>query len=147
MEERVQADEPPNPIDFTVETDVALDQAWAALTDPRLVAEWFTDVTPVGRIGDDYRLDFGDGSVVEGVITGLEPERRFSYTWRWSDAEPHEETHVAWAVEPLDAGGTTIRLVHDGWAEAGLDESIRDDHEGYWAGYLEDLAAVLAGKR
>ncbi|MEO5885632.1 MAG: SRPBCC domain-containing protein [Candidatus Limnocylindrales bacterium] len=136
--------EPPNPIDLTVETDAAPDRAWAALTDPRLVADWFTDASAVGRIGDAYRLDFGDGSVVEGVVMELEPGRRFSYTWMWADAEPHEETLVAWSVERRDGGGTSIRLVHDGWAEAGLDETIRDDHEGYWAGYLEDLVAVLA---
>lgn len=147
MEERTQADEPPSPIDLTVESAVAPDRAWQALTDPRVIAEWFTDASPVGRVGDPYRLDFGDASVVEGVVTELEPGRRFSYTWRWSDAESHEETHVAWSVERRDDGGTSIRLVHDGWAEAGLDETVRDDHEGYWTGYLEDLAAILAGQR
>ena len=142
--DRSPADEPPSPIDLMVETDVAPDRVWAALTEPRLVAEWLTDASPVGRIGDPYRLDFGDGSVVEGVVTELEPGRRFAYTWMWSGAEPHEETLVAWSVERRDGGGSTIRLVHDGWGEAGLDESARDDHEGYWTGYLEDLAAVLA---
>lgn len=143
MDER-QADEPPSPIDLTVDTDVPPERAWAALTDPDLVASWFTDATAVGRIGDPYRLDFGDGSAVEGVVTELEPGRRFAYTWVWSDAEAHEETLVEWSVERNDEGRTSIRLVHDGWGEAGLDEAVRDDHEGYWAGYLEDLAAVLA---
>ena len=142
MDER-PADEPPSPIDLTVETDVPPERAWAALTDPDLVASWLTEATPLRRIGDPYRLDFGDGSVVEGVVTELDPGRRFSYTWAWTDAEAHEETMVEWSVEPGDDGGTSIRLVHGGWAEAGLDESVRDDHEGYWAGYLEDLAAVL----
>ena len=142
--DRSPADEPPSPIDLMVETDVAPDRVWAALTEPRLVAEWLTDASPVGRIGDPYRLDFGDGSVVEGVVTDLEPGRRFAYTWHWAGAEIHEETLVDWSVERRDDGGTSVRLVHDGWGEAGLDESVRDDHEGYWAGYLEDLAAVLA---
>ena len=145
MDDRARPGEPPSPIDFTVETDVAPERAFASLTDPRLIAEWFTDASPARRIGDAYRLDFGDGSIVEGVITELEPDRRFSYTWRWADAEPHEETHVAWSVERRDGGGASIRLIHDGWAEAGLDTTVRDDHEGYWVGYLEDLAAVLAG--
>ena len=142
--DRAPADEPPSPIDLMVEVDVAPDRVWAALTEPRLVAEWLTDASPVGRIGDPYRLDFGDGSVVEGIITELEPGLRFAYTWAWSGAESHEETLVAWSIERRDGGGSTIRLVHDGWGEAGLDESVRDDHEGYWTGYLEDLAAVLA---
>lgn len=145
MDEHTAPDEPPSPIDLTVETPAPPARVWSALTVPRDVAEWFTDASDLGRIGDTYRLDFGEGSVVEGVITELEPGRRFAYTWMWSDAEPHEETLVAWTVTPLDEGGTEIRLVHDGWAEAGLDGTVRDDHEGYWVGYLEDLAAVLAG--
>jgi uncharacterized protein YndB with AHSA1/START domain len=145
MDDHTPVDEPPSPIDLTVETAATPAHAWAMLTDPRRVAEWFTDASPVGRIGDPYRLDFGEGSIVEGVITELEPGRRFAYTWMWTGSEDHEETMVAWTVVPGDTGGAEIRLVHDGWAEAGLDGSIRDDHEGYWKGYLEDLAAVLGG--
>jgi uncharacterized protein YndB with AHSA1/START domain len=143
MDDHTPVDEPPSPIDLTVETEASPATVWSMLTDPRRVAEWFTDATPVGRIGDPYRLDFGDGSVIDGVITELEPGRRFAYTWAWVGAETHEETLVAWSVEPRDGGGTEVRLVHDGWAEAGLDGSVRDDHQGYWMGYLEDLAAVL----
>jgi uncharacterized protein YndB with AHSA1/START domain len=138
------ADEPPSPIDLTVETGAPPKTVWSALTEPRRVADWFTDASPVGRIGDPYRLDFGDGSVIDGVIVELEPGHRLAYTWSWAGSEPHEETLVAWSVEPMDGGGTELRLIHDGWAEAGLDGSVRDDHEGYWKGYLEDLAAVLA---
>jgi uncharacterized protein YndB with AHSA1/START domain len=145
MDQHVAADEPPSPIDLTVDTEASPSRAWAVLTDPRLVAEWFTDVSPVGRVGDPYRVDFGDGSVVNGVLTEVEPGHRLAYTWIWADAEPHEETLVAWSVERRDEGGTSIRLIHDGWGDAGLDETVRDDHEGYWTGYLEDLAAVLAG--
>jgi uncharacterized protein YndB with AHSA1/START domain len=143
MDDHPPVDEPPSPIDLTVETTAAPTRVWAALTDPRRVADWLTDASVVGRIGDAYRLDFGDGSVIDGVITELEPGRRFAYTWSWAGAEPHEETLVAWTVAPRDEGGTEVRLIHDGWAEAGLDHTVRDDHQGYWMGYLEDLAAVL----
>jgi uncharacterized protein YndB with AHSA1/START domain len=144
MDDRAAADEPPSPIDLTIETAAPAGRVWTMLTEPGQVAEWLTEASPLGRIGDAYRLDFGDGSVIDGVVTELEPGRRFAYTWQWSGAEAHEETYVAWSVEPRDEGGTEIRMVHDGWAEAGLDGSVRDDHERYWAGYLEDLSAVLA---
>ncbi|MEX2184426.1 MAG: SRPBCC domain-containing protein [Chloroflexota bacterium] len=144
MDDHLAADEPPSPIDLSIETAAAPGQAWATLTDPALVATWFTDASPVRRVGDAYRLDFGDGSVVEGIVMELDPVRRLAYTWSWVGAEAHEETLVMWTVEEREKGGSAIRLVHDGWAEAGLDASARDDHAGYWAGYLEDLAAVLA---
>lgn len=131
-------------IDRRVVVPVTLSGAWVALTDPERIAEWFTDAIPLGIVGSEYRLDFGDGSVIEGVIESLDPGREFGYSWRWAGAPPTEVTHVTWSVEGGDdATESTIRLVHDGWAEAGLDRSTRDDHDGYWTGYLEDLAAVL----
>lgn len=135
------------PITLTIETTATTADAWAALTEPLRVAEWFTDASELGRVGDAYRLDFGDGSVVDGVVTSLEPGRWFSHTWVWSDVEPRQETLVTWLVEPIGDGGCRITLSHDGWAEAGLDETARDDHEGYWSGYLDDLASILGGER
>jgi uncharacterized protein YndB with AHSA1/START domain len=133
------------PIVLAIETSASPAEAWAALTIPERVAEWFTDASPLGSVGTAYRLDFGDGSIVEGVVTELEPGRRFAYTWAWADAEAEagQQTLVSWSVEPLDAGGSRVTLVHEGWTEAGLDEATRDDHQGYWAGYVEDLAAIL----
>ena len=133
------------PIDRTIAVPVRAAAAWAAITDPERIAEWFTDASPLGRPGDAYRLDFGDGSVVEGEVLEVEPGRAFGHTWHWAGAPADEATTVHWSVAG-DGDEATIRLVHDGWAEAGLDRSTRDDHDGYWAGYLEDLEAVLRGR-
>jgi uncharacterized protein YndB with AHSA1/START domain len=132
------------PITREIETAAPPAAAWVALTDPVRVAEWFTEASPVGRPGAPYRLDFGDGSVVDGVIVALEPGRGFAHTWAWADTEPRQETLVTWRIEPLAAGGSRVVLVHDGWTEAGADEALRDDHEGYWSGYLDDLAEILS---
>ena len=134
------------PIVLEIDTPAPVETVWAALTEPDLVAEWLTDASPLGGVGDRYRLDFGDGSVVEGVILELEPGRRFAHTWSWADSPPPQETVVTWTVEPLPDGGVRVTLVHGGWAEAGADSVARDDHEAYWSGYLDDLAAVLAGR-
>ncbi len=131
------------PIDIEVDLPVSADVAWRAITDPDRVIDWFTNASPVGPVGSVYRLDFGDGSVVSGEILELEPGRRLVHLWRWEGADDAETTRVAWTVTPT-AGGSTVRLVHDGWAEAGLDAAARDDHEGYWAGYLEDLRDLLS---
>lgn len=132
------------PIILVIETPAPAGEAWAALTEPERVAEWLTDASPLGAVGDAYLLDFGDGSVVEGVIREIEEGHRFAHTWAWADAIPRQETLVTWSVEPLPDGGGRITLIHDGWSEAGADAAIRDDHEAYWSGYLDDLVAVLA---
>jgi uncharacterized protein YndB with AHSA1/START domain len=134
--------EPLPPIVLTILTPASPDSVWAALTEPERIAEWFTDASPLGEVGDAYRLDFGEGSVVEGVVRHLEPGRAFAHTWIWTDVEPVQETLVTWSVEPAD-GGSRITLTHEGWAEAGLDEAARDDHEAYWSGYLDDLMDIL----
>lgn len=134
------------PITLSITTTATPAEAWAAITEPDRIVEWFTEAGSIGSVGDPYRLDFGDGSVVEGVVTHAEPGRRFAYTWVWADVDPRQETVVTWLVEPTGDGGCRITLTHDGWAEAGLDEAARDDHEGYWSGYLDDLAAILSGE-
>jgi uncharacterized protein YndB with AHSA1/START domain len=131
------------PIELVVDTGADPETAWRTLTDPEMVVLWFTDASRLGPVGTRYRLDFGDGSVVTGEIVALDPGRSFAYRWAWDGAEPREVTLVSWAVEP-HLGGSRVRLVHDGWDEAGLDASARDDHERYWSGYLDDLRDVLS---
>jgi uncharacterized protein YndB with AHSA1/START domain len=131
------------PIDLAIETPARPDDAWSALTEPARVALWFTEASPVGAVGSAYQLDFGDRSVVTGEVVALEPGRRLAYTWAWADGEAGETTVVTWTVEPLPGGGSRVRLVHDGWDAAGGNATARDDHEGYWTGYLDDLRDVL----
>jgi uncharacterized protein YndB with AHSA1/START domain len=130
------------PIDLAIETAAGPAAAWQAVTLPERIALWFTDASPLGGVGERYRLDFGEGSVVTGEVVALDPGRRFAYTWTWEDAESEAATTVAWTVEPLAGGGSRIRLVHSGW-DAG-EEPARDDHEAYWTGYLDDLRDILA---
>ena len=134
---------PVAPIRLMLQTPAAPGLAWSYLTDPERVAEWFTAASPVGEIGEPYVLDFGEGSVVHGAIVEVEPERRFAHRWAWLDADPRQETLVTWIIRPLESGGSEIELLHDGWDEAGADAAIRDDHEAYWSGYLDDLRDLL----
>jgi uncharacterized protein YndB with AHSA1/START domain len=134
----------PAPIVLSIETPADAETAWAAITDPDRVGEWFTDVSPIGGPGDPYRIDFGD-SAVEGVVVDVQAGRRFAHTWRWEGADADEQTLVSWTVEALPGGGSRISLEHSGWPATTRDDSTRDDHAGYWQAYLEDLEALLAG--
>ena len=130
------------PIVLARDTAASPAESWAALIEPERVARWFTRVTAVGGVGSPYRIDFGD-SAVEGVVTGLVPGRLLAYTWAWEDVEPRLETLVTWEVEPLPGARSRVTLRHEGWAEAGADQEIRDDHEGYWVDYMDELADLL----
>ena len=136
------------PIRIRIRSRAVPGLAWAAVTEPDRVAAWFTSATPLGAVGDPYRLDFGDGSVVEGSVTAVVPDRSFSHTWAWADGPAGDRatgprTLVTWVVRPLAAGGAEVELLHEGWTEAGTGAQTRDDHEAYWRGYLDDLRAYL----
>lgn len=133
-----------SPIDRSIRTIADLETAWRTISEPERVVLWFTDVSPLGPVGSPYRIDFGDGSVVAGTVVAIEPGRRFAHTWAWEGAVPAEVTRVEWSVAPQPDGGSVVRLVHDGWETAG-GETARDEHDGYWAGYLDDLSDVLGG--
>lgn len=134
------------PIVISLEAAVDADLAWRYVSEPQLIERWFTTTSRAERVGGPYRIDFGDGSVVDGVVRALEPGRSLAYSWAWEGAEPRQETLVGWTVEALPGGGSRVTLVHDGWAEAGADEATRDDHAGYWDAYVDDLRALLAGE-
>jgi uncharacterized protein YndB with AHSA1/START domain len=145
------ASDAPPPIRLELATTATPAEAWAALTDPTLVAAWFTRAGALGPPGAPYRLDFGEGSLIDGVVLEHDPGRSFSHTWRWIDAGPGPETRVRWVVEPLDDGARIV-LEHDGWdagadPDSRADAAARDDHADYWAGYLEALHDLLAGPR
>ena len=131
------------PIRLAIETTADPGLAWRYITEPDRIAEWFTETTPLGEVGDSYRIDFGDGSVVEGSILEVEPGRRFSHRWAWLDDGASEPTVVTWEVLPAGAGasGCQIVLVHEGWSDDAA--ALRDDHEVYWSGYLDDLRDLL----
>ena len=134
---------PVAPIRLVIRTAAPAEVAWAFVTDPERVEQWFTGASPIGAVGEPYVLDFGEGSVVQGASVELEPGSRFAHRWAWLDAEPRQETLVTWVVRPLEDGGSEIELRHEGWDEAGADDAIRDDHEAYWSGYLDDLRDLL----
>jgi uncharacterized protein YndB with AHSA1/START domain len=131
------------PIELAIETSADATTAWRHLTEPALVATWLAEASSPGPVGAPYRLDFGDGSVVTGRVLAVEPGTRFSYGWSWEGADTSEANRVTWTVEPRAGGGSLVRLVHDGWTEAGADATVRDEHESYWSGYLDDLRDIL----
>jgi uncharacterized protein YndB with AHSA1/START domain len=117
--------------------------AWAAITEPDRVAQWFANVRLLGKVGDPYRIEFADGSAVAGRLLAIDPGRRFVHSWAWEGDESGATTRVTWAVEPMSTGGSRIVLEHDGWADAGLGEGDRDEHASYWEAYLDDLRELL----
>ena len=60
----------------------ARDEVWAALTDPRLLEEWFAnDVELDLRPGGEARFSWGNGESRTAIVTEVEPEERLAFEW------------------------------------------------------------------
>jgi len=123
------------------------ERVFRALTDPDALAAWFwpTDFGPTAladaRPGGRFRIAAAGGPfgpfAVEGRYTVVEPPHRLAFTWRWDGDD--EETMVT--IELAAAGeGTTLTLVHDGFAADG----VRDNHAIGWSDCLGRLPAWLS---
>jgi uncharacterized protein YndB with AHSA1/START domain len=89
--------------------DYRPEELWTALTDPLQLTGWLAPVTTFEqRVGGRVAIDFGDGGIVEGEITALEPARVLEYTWRFTG---EEESVVRFQLEARDHG-TLLVLDH-----------------------------------
>ncbi|MCP2167877.1 SRPBCC domain-containing protein [Goodfellowiella coeruleoviolacea] len=125
-----------------------VERVWAALTTAEGLSRWFgsvaeIDLRPGGRAYFRWE-DLDEESVA--TITIVDPPRRLAFSWPiegWpGDDAP--QTLVTFTLEPV-AGGTRLRLVESGFAQA-ADDVARSAHEANsqgWDAELGDLETHL----
>jgi len=99
---------PENAIITECDLNEGPDKVWRALTEPDLVARWL--------VPDDI-----DCRVMEA-----DPERLLRCSWKGREDERDSfgqslDTVVTFELTPTQAGGTHLRIVHEGFARAALD--------------------------
>ena len=123
------------------------EQAFAAWTEPRLLARW---MSPFGsaeaevdlRVGGAFSIVMrGPGQEIRhtGTYLELEPPHRLVFSWVSPYTGP-EPSRVSVTLKASGADETELTLVHD-CLPAGQVES----HQGGWGQILDHLAALLAG--
>lgn len=79
-------------------------RVWRALTDERLLPQWFADTKLEPRAGSRFRLRPEDlpglDGPVEGEVIGIDEPRRISMQWH----EDALQTRVIWELTPTDEG-------------------------------------------
>lgn len=84
-----------------------VEKAWAALTVPERVADWFTHAEIEPRVGGRYSLRFSEDDYgMDGVITAFDPPRLFAHTW---PHETHPDSIVRYELTP-DGDGCRLIL-------------------------------------
>ena len=138
------------PTPIVLELDRALaappERVFRAWTEPAELARWFcpnpelpTSAEVDLRVGGAYRIRMGTFEVA-GVYRTVDAPRALAFTWGWAtDAEPARML-VTVTFEPLDGGGTRLRLRHERF----VDDEERASHEWGWTRSLERLPGALA---
>ncbi|NUT33769.1 MAG: hypothetical protein HOV79_11925 [Hamadaea sp.] len=113
-------------------------RVWRALTDPRLLAEWFMDIDVEPRRGAAGRAYPGGlagfGGPFDVEVADIRPERAIYLRWRGD--QMHAE--VRWELDEIP-GGTRLRLVQTGFL--GLEGERR--RQELRVAYQEKLAELL----
>jgi uncharacterized protein YndB with AHSA1/START domain len=123
-------------------TDRPPARVWAALTDPKILANWLGDVELDLRIGGPFIIRFRRMSVVmTGQITALDPGRMLEYTWSENWGMPTSK--VRWEVSPADSG-CRLKLSHTFTSECVLDEVV--GFAGGWHAFLDAIPTAADGK-
>ena len=77
-----------------------------------------------GRLFESFGTAAGERVVQIGSTRVWEPPRRLLLEWRSSNFAPHEHTEVEVLFAP-SASGTTVTLIHRGWAAIRVDHPVR----------------------
>lgn len=89
-----------------------------AVTDPQQLSAYFTTggASAPLREGSTVLWKFADHPGEFPVkVTRLVPNERIEFSWD-AEGEPHQ-THVVMTFEPVDGGGTLVRVAESGWKE------------------------------
>ena len=125
---------------YQVKVAATPDAAWAALTEPDQVRQYYFDTTPRTTWEPGSTIDFvgDDGEVaMTGVVLAVDPPRSLAHTFiaTWSGT-PDDQGTLTWTIAP-DGDGVTVTLVHTGGSGAETADGSQELIDGLKA-YLEN---------
>ena len=131
-----------------LELPVQVEQAWAALTSPAAVSNWWGEhVHLEPYLGGEFREHWTDAAgrevVTTGVITRSDPPISLETTWR--DEDWPAETNVLFALTERNGDQSILRLEHRGWDALAAEGRHRliDEHTAGWRGHMQSLYSYL----
>jgi uncharacterized protein YndB with AHSA1/START domain len=134
-------------IEMTIELAARPDAVFRAISEPGELVKWLAPEARLARRDDGTSalvLSWGDGMSAEEPIALVEPPRRLRYAFG-EDPRTRAPLWVDWDVLPpaRDGAGTTLRLVHSGFASGAEAEPEIDAARRGWRVFLLNLRHYL----
>jgi len=126
---------------------VSAEHAFKMFTDPERLVRWIGISADLqARPGGRFRFEVMPGQFCEGQYVVVERPSRLVFTWGWTDPAfglppGNSRVEVTLTPDPLDAGRTRLRLVHDS-----LPGDLGLLHDDGWSRFLARLAGVVTGQ-
>ena len=128
----------------SLELDAPVEKVWRAISEPDLVARWFSDEVraeafAAGATGEFFWREHGAFAFEVEVV---DPPHHL--VWHWArdpdtGLDEGASTRVDWRLEALPGQRTRLVLVETGFA----DEAARRDNDGGWDSELGELRGWL----
>jgi uncharacterized protein YndB with AHSA1/START domain len=127
--------------------DAPPERVFRAWTEPAELAHWFCPTPGVPttadvdlRVGGAYRIHMGTYEVA-GAYRTVDPPHALTFTWGWASGGDSPRMLVTVTFEPVEGGGTRLRLRHERFAV----EAERASHQSGWTRSLARLDGALGG--
>jgi uncharacterized protein YndB with AHSA1/START domain len=116
------------------------DKVFQALTDPKMLEEWFLSKAKlVLKEGGSYSFDWIGGYHMTGTVKGLRKNKAVSYSWT-DKLESGEVAETTASFEVAKKGdGTLLELRHTGFT----DPTHFAECSSRWGYYLMNLKSVI----
>lgn len=144
----------PNLLTADTFIDAPIDDAWAILTLPENIRDWFEleSITADMRPGGDIRFHWTEHGTIHARVEAFDRPRRFSFRWALVAGEPIREGNSTLVEFTLvaEGQGTRLRVVETGFAtldggEAAQRTHIEQNTSG-WAGTFDGIERFVASR-
>jgi uncharacterized protein YndB with AHSA1/START domain len=112
---------------------------WKALTDPKLLAQWWAPGNIRALVGHHFDLDMGSFGKQPCEVLEVEPEKLLKYKFGIGNLD----TVITWTLTPENAG-TRLKLTHDRFdMQSPIGRQASEGMKAGWPNVLQRLEAVF----
>ena len=131
----------------SIDIDAPVEKVWAALTEPKLIAEWFGDRCEFDARPGGKGLFGWTEHGAESRVTIEHVDRPKTLIYRWAhvagaDPAPGNSTVVRFDLTEL-ADGTRLTLFETGFDELPEPQAAHADNTGGWQAELAELVEFV----